>query len=374
MDSSAVFEIPKGLTNALQEFTVSLLCEKPSNIYDFAASYFTKLSKERKKSLNDEISDSDDSENEQRYRRRKSVSAESYAPDPFEDDGISGVYHFKTEEQRKRLDASVKTSFLFNNLDEEKNAEVLDAMFERKVEPEEHVIDQGDSGDNFYVIDSGVYEVVVTLNNVAKTVATYQGSGSFGELALMYNTPRAATIIAKSEGSLWALDRTTFRRILMTASAKKRKVYEEILGSVSILKSLEKHERMSLADALETRRIKDGQAIIKQGDDADAFYFVEKGECQVVIEKNGVETEVTRLKVGDYFGELALITHSKRAASVYALGDVSIAALMCVCRGLPQTNTQFYLLTALDVAAFERLLGPCMGIMKRNSRRYEKPK
>ncbi|EDV25344.1 uncharacterized protein TRIADDRAFT_23617 [Trichoplax adhaerens] len=354
MDSSAVFEIPKGLTNALQEFTVSLLCEKPSNIYDFAASYFTKLSKERKKSLNDEISDSDDSENEQRYRRRKSVSAESYAPDPFEDDGISGVYHFKTEEQRKRLDASVKTSFLFNNLDEEKNAEVLDAMFERKVEPEEHVIDQGDSGDNFYVIDSGVYEVVVTLNNVAKTVTTYQGSGSFGELALMYNTPRAATIIAKSEGSLWALDRTTFRRILMTASAKKRKVYEEILGSVSILKSLEKHERMSLADALETRRIKDGQAIIKQGDDADAFYFVEKGECQVVIEKNGVETEVTRLKVGDYFGELALITHSKRAASVYALGDVSIAAL--------------------DVAAFERLLGPCMGIMKRNSRRYEKPK
>lgn len=60
MDSTATFEIPKGLTNALQEFTVSLLCEKPSNIYDYAANYFTKLSKERKKSLNDEFSDSDD--------------------------------------------------------------------------------------------------------------------------------------------------------------------------------------------------------------------------------------------------------------------------------------------------------------------------
>lgn len=52
--TSSDFEIPKGLTMALQEFTVSLIKERPSNIYDYAANYFTKLLKEKERLLNDE--------------------------------------------------------------------------------------------------------------------------------------------------------------------------------------------------------------------------------------------------------------------------------------------------------------------------------
>jgi len=81
-------------------------------------------------------------------------------------------------------------------------SEVIDAMFERKVQPEEHVIRQGDDGDNFYVIESGVYDVIITKNGDNYTdgpergqrVLQFDGKGSFGELALMYNMPRAATV------------------------------------------------------------------------------------------------------------------------------------------------------------------------------------
>ena len=84
--------------------------------------------------------------------------------------------------------------------------EVLDAMFERKVKAGEIVIQQGDDGDNFYVIESGTYEFFVTGDDgVTKRVGEYRDSGSFGELALMYNMPRSATAKAATDGSLWAM-------------------------------------------------------------------------------------------------------------------------------------------------------------------------
>lgn len=54
-------------------------------------------------------------------------------------------------------------------------------------------------------ISRGTYDILVTKDNQTRSVGQYDNRGSFGELALMYNTPRAATIIATSEGSLWGL-------------------------------------------------------------------------------------------------------------------------------------------------------------------------
>jgi CRP-like cAMP-binding protein len=66
----------------------------------------------------------------------------------------------------------------------------------------------GEDGDFFYMVDTGGFEVLVD----GKTVGTIGAGGSFGELALMYNAPRAATIKCNQAPSkLWALDRKTFR-------------------------------------------------------------------------------------------------------------------------------------------------------------------
>ena len=66
-------------------------------------------------------------------------------------------------------------------------------------------------------------------------VTTISEGGSFGELALIYGTPRAASIQAKTDVKLWAIDRDTYRRILMGQFIKKRKMYEEFLSKVKIL-------------------------------------------------------------------------------------------------------------------------------------------
>ncbi|KAG6936092.1 protein kinase cAMP-dependent type II regulatory subunit alpha, partial [Chelydra serpentina] len=160
--------------------------------------------------------------------------------------------------QRCRLQEACKDILIFKNLDQEQLSQVLDAMFERKVKPQEHVIDQGDDGDNFYVVERGLYDIFVTRDSQPRCVGRYDNHGSFGELALMYNTPRAATIVATTEGALWGLDRVTFRRIILKNNAKKRKTFELFIESVPLLKSLEVSERMKIVDVIGEKVYRDG--------------------------------------------------------------------------------------------------------------------
>lgn len=364
------YDVPPELTNLLLEFTVNVMIERPSDLVEYAARYFAQLRDDRQRggssgrppaiAENDEAIYSDEDEPmppppPSKFTRRKSVFAEHY--DPAEDDEDEGpkVVHPKSDAQREKLSQAVKNILLFKSLDQAQMQEVIDAMFERKVKAGETVIKQGDDGDNFYVISSGTYHIYVNTDGGKggeKLVGKYEGSGSFGELALMYNMPRAATITAVTEGALWAMNRQTFRRIVLKSAFKKRKEYENLLEKVPMLKSLNHYERMNLCDALMPRSYRDGDLIIMQGDAADGMYFIEDGTVRITVKKDGgSEMEVSRVGKGGYFGELALLTKKPRAASVYASGVVKLAFL--------------------DVSAFERLLGPCKEIMMRNIDQYE---
>lgn len=65
------------------------------------------------------------------------------------------------------------------------------------------------------------------------------------------------------------------------------------------------------------------------GDADDGMYFIENGKVSVrIMQDSGNETEISKLEKGQYFGELALVTHRPRAASVYAENTVKVA---CKC-------------------------------------------
>ena len=95
-----------------------------------------------------------------------------------------------------------------------------------------------------------------------------------------------------------------------------------------------------------------GQEIIKQGDTGDKFYIITEGTC-VVNQTNdaGESGEVAQLATADFFGEIALLTGDPRKATVVAKGAVK-------CGTLPRDR-------------FERVLGPCEQILRRNMDNYK---
>ena len=297
--------------------------------------------------------------------RRTSVSAESMAPttEPYEKISIP-----KSTEQRKRIEKSIMNNFLFKTLDEEQHTDVVDAMAEKSIAKGEEVIKQGAVGDYFYVVETGSLDVFVAKGGqAAQKVTEYGPGGAFGELALMYNAPRAATVVATSECVLWALDRVTFRRILMENTSRKRKMYEAFLEELPLLVSLEAYERHKIADALESVTFNDGDVVIKQGDVGDNFYIIESGDARVLRKDDKGEQEFPGLKKGDYFGgtpslftlliythfvELALLNNAPRQATIIAKGKLKCATM--------------------NKKAFTRLLGPVIEIIKRHADTYAK--
>ncbi|XP_017561716.2 cAMP-dependent protein kinase type I-beta regulatory subunit isoform X1 [Pygocentrus nattereri] len=279
-------------------------------------------------------------------RRRGGVSAEVYT----EEDAVSYVRKVipKDYKTMTALAKAISKNVLFAHLDDNERSDIFDAMFPVTHIAGETVIQQGDEGDNFYVIDQGEVDVYVN----GEWVTSIGEGGSFGELALIYGTPRAATVKAKTDLKLWGIDRDSYRRILMGSTLRKRKMYEEFLSKVSILESLEKWERLTVADALEPVQFEDGEKIVVQGEPGDDFFIITEGTASVLQRRSDNEeyVEVGRLGPSDYFGEIALLLNRPRAATVVARGP-----LKCV---------------KLDRPRFERVLGPCSEILKRNIQRY----
>ena len=96
-----------------------------------------------------------------------------------------------------------------------------------------------------YVVESGVLQCTKIFKGSSQPtlLKEYQAGEGFGELALLYNAPCAASIKAKTDCVVWKLDRDTFNHIVKDAAAKKREKFENFLSSVKILQSMDPYER-----------------------------------------------------------------------------------------------------------------------------------
>lgn len=221
---------------------------------------------------------------------------------------------------------------LFTGLGANQMDAIIDAMFEVGTKVDEDIITQGDVGDNFYVVNSGEYQVYLKQKGDAP-VHTYLSGTAFGELALMYNCPRAATIKCSVAGVLWGLDQETFRDIMMAANKEQHETNAQFLKSVSILAPLTDEQRDALCTTLEEVNFKDGEVVVQQSQPADALYFIRKGNVNVMIKTDwsadGHGKKVGEMKAGEFFGENAVSGEEKptRAATICTCGPVEMLKL-----------------------------------------------
>jgi CRP-like cAMP-binding protein len=170
----------------------------------------------------------------------------------------------------------------------------------------------------FFLVEDGMADVLVD----GWLVASLGPGSSFGEKALLRSVPRAATVRARTPMRLRALDRAAF--LAAATGAPGGTVPElggapatpaepaELLRVVPLLTGLEQRTLEELAALGHERTVRAGEDVVREGEPADRFYVLLDGEAGVYSGERLVRT----LAPSDHFGEIALLHHVPRTATV----------------------------------------------------------
>lgn len=225
-----------------------------------------------------------------------------------------------------------KMQVLFGHMDSAALDDVVNAFEEVTVGEGTDIITQGAEGDCLYVVNEGQVDIFVarkgpdgsvTPGDRGSKVVTFGPGALFGELALMYTAPRAATVcIATPTCLLWKLNREPFRMLLMQHGQQQYAMYEGWLSEVQLFKDLNHYELSRLSEIMESNLFDADEEIIKQGEPGDKFYILEDGTCAAYISGTEGEKKVKDyLNKGEYFGEIALLNNEPRRATIRATGE-----------------------------------------------------
>jgi len=281
------------------------------------------------------------------FVQRKAVAADIClyaAEDPVENTDI-------TVEQKSFIKEAISKNLLFANLEEEIVDAVLPYFFPQSFEMNDAIIEEGETNaDQFYVIESG--ECLVH-NEKNGDLCTLTEGYAFGELALLYNAPRNATIRATSENVVcFVMARNAYQYVVTSGHQAKDERNFTWLRSVKLFQSLLANELTLIDMELKEEIFEANQVIFNQDDAAEKFYIVKQGACEGE-KRDGDNVEAFVQSEGSFFGELALLSNDPRQATITA------GAEGCT-------------LLTLAEEEFRTLLGPLEDIMSRNADEYKK--
>ncbi|MEW5303042.1 MAG: hypothetical protein WDW36_005773 [Sanguina aurantia] len=234
------------------------------------------------------------------------------------------------------------------------------SMREKRFKRGELVFSKGDTGDMFYIIQKGSFSV---FDETGIELALLSDGSCFGELALLKQERRAASVAAVTDGEVLMLHRDQFTKLLGNLTDLRHVWQLEVLKKVPLLASLNALQRTALANALVSVNFAAGAAVITQGEAGDRFYIVEHGELTAFKDTpeaaapaaagarpKSISSPVMAYGTGSYFGELALLRNTPRAATVRCKSNVT--------------------LLALGRADFAKLLGPVVEAMQKEAEVY----
>ncbi|XP_007552925.1 cGMP-dependent protein kinase 2 [Poecilia formosa] len=256
-------------------------------------------------------------EAEPEFRKsRAAVMAPEPIPEKLE---ISGNIVKKTASETSLIVKAIQKNDFLSRLDDEQIAMMVDLLMSSNYKPSEEIIKEGLEGDSMYIVAAG--ELIVTQSG--RDLRTLTKGDVFGELAILYNCKRTATVKAKTHVHLWCMERQTYRTIITNKSKKKREQLMGFLKTSRTLKDLNDAQLSKIIDSMEEVKFQDKEVIVREGTEGNTFYIILKGEVLVSKNVNGHEKQIRRMGKGEHFGEQALIREILRTATCTADGPVT---------------------------------------------------
>eukprot|EP00596_Hydrurales_sp_CCMP1899_P009951 CAMPEP_0119053512 /NCGR_PEP_ID=MMETSP1177-20130426/74473_1 /TAXON_ID=2985 /ORGANISM="Ochromonas sp, Strain CCMP1899" /LENGTH=600 /DNA_ID=CAMNT_0007033483 /DNA_START=112 /DNA_END=1911 /DNA_ORIENTATION=+ len=210
----------------------------------------------------------------------------------------------------------------------------------------DHIIVQDELGDSFFVLEQGVVSVHRKANmyEPSKELKRLKANSYFGELALVNEEPRSATItVISATAKCLTMTKARFDEIMsvtkmFSMGGARATINEGVTDKIPLFKSLSAATRVKLLESVTNMAFKPGSYICRQGTVGNTFYILTEGCCSVTLNTDDFqEKEVNKLTPGDYFGEVALIEVSgKRTANVIAFDQ-------CTCMTLSKADFGYLL-------------------------------
>ncbi|XP_057671725.1 cGMP-dependent protein kinase, isozyme 1-like [Diorhabda carinulata] len=253
------------------------------------------------------------------------VSRNSYSPvkvEEYETERRFAVYQSganltdlkvdpKTPEEENQIKTAIRNNEFTSKII---SGHILDdavsAMYKRKVKAGEIIIREGKKGTHMFVSNSGTFEV--TKYDFKDN---FDDIRVFGELAILYDAKRLATIKALTNATVWVLDAPVYHHLLIRHAVKEQNEKVNFLIQNDVLKNAGDKILKLAANSLKSEFYAGGKTIIKEGEKGNKFYIVRAGS--VTVSKKG-EGIVGNYSKGYFFGERALLEESRRQATIIA--------------------------------------------------------
>ncbi|KAL7534341.1 hypothetical protein ACHAWF_011295 [Thalassiosira exigua] len=238
----------------------------------------------------------------------------------------------KPDGVRELLKGSIMDNPLFKGCTDDNLNDFADVFAPKKFSAGSTIIKQDDEEKTFYAVETGALDIFVGVGTGTEMqVGLSYGPGmGFGELALIYGSPRAVTIRASEDCILWEITRTAFKGLILKqeqqahqlklTSLRGIKIGEKEMGDI-----LSTSELDSMALAVKNQSFAKEDVIIREGEKGDVFYVITKGS--VVISKEGKQVGVAG--VNNFIGKKALLSSDVCAATRVAETGVECLTLNC---------------------------------------------
>lgn len=223
----------------------------------------------------------------------------------------------KSDKSKELIEKAILDNDFMKNLETIQIKEITECMCPVEYAKDSLIIKEGDYGSVVYVMEEGKVEV----SKEGKFLCNLGPGKVFGELAILYNCTRTATVKAVMDCKLWAIERQCFQTIMMRTGLVRQAEHTSFLKSVPTFRNLSEEFLIKIADVLEETSYNEGDYIIRQGARGDTFFIISKGKVKVTMKPEPTAEEekfIRFLQRGDFFGEKALQGEDVRTANIVA--------------------------------------------------------
>ena len=226
---------------------------------------------------------------------------------------------------------------LFSDLPHDAFVALTERMDLRVASSGDVLIAESEPGVSMFIIIQGRVKVVRSGEDGEEILLAQLSDGTFfGEMALLSDAPRTASVVCVEETMLFEISRELLKQ--MTArypsvgevmkKFHKNRLITNLLKTSPIFAPFSANDKKALIEKFKSRQVDDGAYLITREKPGDGLYVVLAGRCEVLdVNSAGEEVTIAELREGDVFGEMSMLWHKETCASVRATTSCTVLRL-----------------------------------------------